>query len=123
MGTPEDMLSGMFKYMGIGKSENVLKMVNTLVRGAQINMLRQLRREPDANIKKLTQEGVAKMAYDEGLDPYKILGIKQDATKRDIDKAYRKRASETHPDHGGSNEEFIQVRAAYEAIGQFRGWK
>lgn len=122
-GTPEDLLSRMFKGFGIGKGQNVSKILNTLVRNTQINMLRQLRREIDKNIKKLTQEGTAGMAYDESLDPYKILGVDMDATREDIDRAFKSRARVAHPDRGGSNEEMIRVNAAYEAIKQFRNWK
>jgi len=123
MSSPEDLLSGMFKFMGVSKGQDVNKVLNTLVRNVQINMLRQLRREIDNNIKKLTQEGATSMAYDESLDPYKILGVDQDATREDIDKAFKKRAWKAHPDHGGSNHDMIMVNAAYEAIKQFRGWK
>lgn len=123
-GSPEDVLSGMFKFFGnIGGGQNIAKMLSTLVRNTQINMLKQLRREIDNNIKKLTQEGTADMAYDESLDPYKILGVEQDATHEEIKKAYRKRARVAHPDQGGSNQDMIMVNAAYEAIKQFRGWK
>ena len=122
-GSPEDILSNMFKFMGVGKGQDVNKILNTLILNTRINMLRQLRREIDNNIKKLTNEGVADMAYDESLDPYKILGVEQDATKEDIVKSFRKKAWKAHPDRGGSNEEMVKVNAAYEAIRQFRGWK
>lgn len=122
--SPEDLLSDMFKSFGsFGGAENMNKMLITLVRNVQINMLRQLRQELDKSIRKLTQEGVADMAYDESLDPYKILGVEQTATRDDIDKAYKKRAREVHPDRGGSTEDMIKVNAAYESIKQFRGWK
>ena len=122
-GSPEDVLSGMFKFMGGGKKGNIAKMLNTLIRNTQIGMLKQMRREIDQNIKKLTQEGNDGMAYDESLDPYKILGVDKDATKEEITKAYKEKARTAHPDAGGTNEEMIRVNAAYEAIRQFRGWK
>lgn len=123
MSTPEDLLSGMFKFTGFGKVQDISKMLNTLIRNTQINMLKQMRREIDKNIKKLTQEGAAGMAYDPSLDPYKILGVEQNATKEEINKAFKKKAWKAHPDHGGSHEEMVKVNAAYEAIWQFRGWK
>lgn len=122
-GTPEDFLSSMFKSAGFGKTQDMNKILSTLIRNVQINMLRRLRRDIDNNIKKLTQEGTAGMAYDESLDPYKILGVSMNATREEIDKAFRKKAHTAHPDHGGSNEEMIKVNAAYEAIRQFRGWQ
>lgn len=45
-------------------------------------------------------------------DLYADLGIKADASPEEIKQAYRKRARETHPDHGGSEEEFQKVNAA-----------
>ena len=119
---PEDLLSNMFKSFGFGKGQDISKVLNTLVRNVQINMLRQLRREIDNNIKKLTQEGATNIAYDESLDPFKILGVEPDATKEEITRAFREKALKAHPDRGGSNEEMVRVNAAYEAIRQFRGW-
>ena len=47
---------------------------------------------------------------------YDTLGIKPDATASDIKKAYRKRASKSHPDKGGNAEEFKVAKAAYECL-------
>ena len=48
---------------------------------------------------------------------YEILGIDRDADEDEIKKAFRKRALEVHPDkNGGSHEEFIKVREAYECL-------
>ena len=123
MSSPEDLLSGMFRFMGVGKGQDVVKVLNTLIRNTQINMLKQLRRELDNNIRKLTSEAQSNMAYDPSLDPFKILGVEQSATKEEIKKAFRKKARTAHPDSGGSTEEMVKVNAAYEAIKQFRGWK
>lgn len=43
------------------------------------------------------------------LSPYEVLGLPRDATPAQIKAAYRKRAMETHPDHGGSAKEFSDV--------------
>lgn len=122
--TPDEMLSDMFKFFpGFGEGQNMRKILGTLIRNVQINMLKQMRREIDNNIRRLTQEGTANMAYDESLDPFKILGVEQSATREEIDKAFKAAAKKAHPDAGGSNEEMIKVNAAYESIKQFRGWK
>lgn len=42
-----------------------------------------------------------------------ILGVARNATLADVKAAYRKRALETHPDHGGDAEEFKRVVRAY----------
>jgi len=54
-------------------------------------------------------------------DPYKVLGVKQDASADEIRKAYRKLAKEFHPDlHPGdaaAEERFKAVSAAYDLLG------
>ncbi|KPA74606.1 putative mitochondrial chaperone protein DNAj [Leptomonas pyrrhocoris] len=51
-------------------------------------------------------------------DPYKILGVKADASKDEIKKAYHRLALRFHPDSGaeGSAERFAAVNEAYEAV-------
>lgn len=49
-------------------------------------------------------------------DLYSVLGVQKDATPAEIKSAFRKRAMETHPDRGGKQEDFIQVRAAYDVL-------
>ena len=47
---------------------------------------------------------------------YEILGIDRDADEDEIKRAFRKKVLEVHPDKGGSNEEFIKIREAYECL-------
>ncbi|KPI84328.1 hypothetical protein ABL78_6613 [Leptomonas seymouri] len=51
-------------------------------------------------------------------DPYKILGVKPDASKVEIKKAYHRLALRFHPDSGaeGNAERFAAVNEAYEAV-------
>lgn len=52
-----------------------------------------------------------------GVDsPFDILRIDSDADEEEIERAYRQRAKETHPDQGGSAREFQAVRVAYEEV-------
>jgi len=44
-----------------------------------------------------------------------ILGVKADASRQEIDAAYRALRSKHHPDHGGNSEQFQRVQSAYEA--------
>lgn len=46
-------------------------------------------------------------------DPYKTLNIGRNATQSVIKKAYRQRAKELHPDHGGDAETFAELSMAY----------
>ncbi|UIP01333.1 2Fe-2S iron-sulfur cluster-binding protein (plasmid) [Halobaculum sp. CBA1158] len=48
--------------------------------------------------------------------PYDVLGVDADADDTEVERAYRRRVKEAHPDRGGSVEEFRRVRGAYEAI-------
>jgi curved DNA-binding protein CbpA len=48
--------------------------------------------------------------------PFDVLSVDPDATDVEIDRAYRRRVLETHPDQGGSAQEFQRVRAAYEQV-------
>ncbi|WP_022871852.1 J domain-containing protein [Nesterenkonia alba] len=51
-------------------------------------------------------------------DLYAILGVPADADAATLRAAYRRRARQTHPDHGGSAEEFHHVQAAWEVLGE-----
>jgi ferredoxin len=48
--------------------------------------------------------------------PFDVLRVDTDADKPEIERAYRERVKEAHPDQGGSVEEFQTVRRAYERI-------
>ncbi len=53
-------------------------------------------------------------------DYYQVLGVKEDASKTEIKKAYRKLAREFHPDRNkdkpGAEEQFKEVQEAYEIL-------
>jgi hypothetical protein len=49
-------------------------------------------------------------------DNYRVLGLTRDATSQDIKRAFRKLAKEHHPDKKGSNEKFLRIKSAYEAL-------
>lgn len=48
-------------------------------------------------------------------DAFAELGVSTDADMPEIERAYRDRVIDVHPDHGGDSEEFKQVRDAYDA--------
>ncbi len=51
-------------------------------------------------------------------DYYRVLGVSETATDKDIGKAYRKLAKQYHPDaNPGSEDRFKEISAAYEVLG------
>ena len=54
------------------------------------------------------------------VDPYEVLGVKRDASQKDIQKAYRRLAKKLHPDLNPGNAEaekqFKEVSAAYDLL-------
>jgi len=49
-------------------------------------------------------------------DYYSTLGVSRDASPEEIKKAYRRLASEHHPDKGGNTEKFQEIQAAYSVL-------
>ncbi len=49
---------------------------------------------------------------------YAVLGLSPDASPDDVVAAYRRKARECHPDHGGSDEAMAAVNGAYERLMQ-----
>lgn len=50
-------------------------------------------------------------------DHYTTLGVNKQASADEIKKAYRKLASQHHPDKGGDKEKFQEIQAAYAVLG------
>ncbi len=56
------------------------------------------------------------------MDAYDVLGVDEDAGEDEVKQAYAEKTKETHPEHGGSKEEFHRVREAYETLMERRGF-
>jgi curved DNA-binding protein CbpA len=54
------------------------------------------------------------------LDLYQLLGIKRGASKAEVRKAYRRKAKTSHPDSGGSPEQFSALATAHEVLSDER---
>ena len=55
-----------------------------------------------------------------GIDPFAVLGLTSAATMEEVKLAFRLRALAEHPDQGGSAENFIALKHAYDAIAKRR---
>jgi len=51
-----------------------------------------------------------------GRNPWAVLGVPEDATYLEIQRAYRRLVKQTHPDSGGDAGEFAAVAHAVEAV-------
>lgn len=56
------------------------------------------------------------MTHFQGIDPYKILGIQQNATLDEVKDAYRQLARVHHPDKGGNSETFKIIKLSFKMI-------
>jgi DnaJ domain len=50
------------------------------------------------------------------MDPYSTLGVPKDCTLKEVKEAFRGMALHMHPDHGGSDQSFVRLCAAYKQI-------
>src|SRR3954453_17730298 len=51
-----------------------------------------------------------------GRSPWAVLGVDERATLAEVQHAFRIKAKQTHPDHGGDRVAFENVRAAFAAV-------
>ena len=49
-------------------------------------------------------------------EAYKLLGLNSSSNLSEIKNAYRKKVLKTHPDKGGSSNEFILINQAFELL-------
>lgn len=54
--------------------------------------------------------------FDSSRDYYSVLGVSEDASKDDLDRAYRIEARKRHPDGGGSEEEMKSLNEAHDIL-------
>ncbi|MBA3655250.1 MAG: DnaJ domain-containing protein, partial [Actinobacteria bacterium] len=50
-------------------------------------------------------------------DYYKVLGVSDSSTEKEIKTAYRKLSKQHHPDSGGDEEKFKEVSGAFDVLG------
>jgi len=50
------------------------------------------------------------------MNPYEVLGVKKNASQKEIKNAYRKLSKTHHPDKGGKPEDFVKIQNAYDVL-------
>lgn len=59
---------------------------------------------------------MALQKFDSSRDYYRVLGVSEDASEDDLDRAYRGEARKRHPDGGGSEEEMKSLNEAHDIL-------
>lgn len=114
----EEMFEQMKEFIKIGrKTMRPEDVITKLLENAHIDMLTSMRTSIDARIKELSaQKG-------DELNPFTILGVDRTSTRSELEKVYKDKAWNAHPDRGGSNEDMVKINSAYAAIKAIKGWK
>lgn len=81
---------------------------------ATITALRSIERWGSGSMVEQAFTGFAALPAPE--QPWQVLGVSSHATKDEIDTAYRRLASEHHPDKGGDEQRMMRINAAREAL-------
>ena len=59
---------------------------------------------------------MALQKFDSSRDYYRVLGVSEDASREDLERAYRGAARKRHPDGGGSEEEMKALNEAHDIL-------
>ena len=78
-----------------------------------IDAIRGIERWGSSDMMERAFTGFAQLGHDEGRRWWDVLGVASDASPADIEQAYMRRRSATHPDRGGDSAEFDAVQKAY----------
>ncbi len=119
----EDNLFDFLKNVSMsGGGGSISFMLNNMIRAYELNMLHQIEEMVKSRIEYISRQSSPKWNVNEDMNPLTILGVTIESTREEVDKAYKEKAWNAHPDHGGSNMDMAKVNAAYEAIKKVRGW-
>lgn len=86
--------------------------------GKTIGAIRGIERWGASDMLKRAFSGFKTLPQGTSTDPYSILGIQELSSAAEIKSAYRQRARDTHPDHGGNEDDFKRVSVAYAELQQ-----
>ena len=116
----ENLLGGLFQ----------IALADGVVHRDELNFLRNVSREFGLN-DNIFERVRAVHTSVEQVNPYEVLGVRQDSTEQEVKQAYRKLIRENHPDTliaKGMPQEFVdmanqkmaQINSAYETIQKYR---
>ncbi len=120
----EQNLFEMFKHFNLGTGMTPDAMFKLLEQA----MWEMISKAAEMRLAELQGKGTAGatkagVGFDESMNPFTILGVNLMSSEDEVKVAYRKKAWDAHPDHGGTNEQMAKVNAAFEVICRFKGWK
>jgi len=119
----EDDLFNMLRHGELSQPKKLVEMMAAMIANLELQMLKGLRAKVDRQISTLQKKRPP--MYGE-LNPFKILDVDITATQEEVERAYREKSWQYHPDQNlgrDTHEDMVKVNAAYEAIKGFRGWK
>ena len=95
-----------------------LKRLNKLQKIKYNQDIEKIKKYKDQKQNQTQQQEIpnAQLKLNNKLNPYKILNISKNYDKTSLKKAYLKAALSSHPDRGGSQEQFQQVSIAYAVL-------
>lgn len=80
---------------------------------ATLDAMRAIERHGGAEILNRAFTGFTQLEHDSARQWWDVLGVPSDAHATNVEQAYRRRRSATHPDKGGDATEFAAVEAAW----------
>lgn len=101
------------KWEEIGENIRAIGLTIEAIRGMDRWGVSQMIERTFDGFKALPAPKATQGIYPQNLDWHSVLNLKGVVTYAAVTEAYKKRIKEAHPDHGGSNDEFIAVQNAY----------
>ncbi len=115
----EDDLANLLSFASFEGASPPTELINAMLKSVELSMLKRIKAMIDGKIKQISAEELAMAKKD--INPFVILGVSQDASMEEVNRAYRDKAAKAHPDVGGSHAEMVRINAARDAIRIFRG--
>ncbi len=120
----ENELFKMFRHVNMGGGDSY-SLLRELIYQYERGVLLELQKQINGRLRELsseTHDQHQSNMYDDDMNPFTVLGVNMTATEDEVKAAYKEKAWEAHPDHGGNNEQMVKVNAAYDVIKRFKGW-